>query len=71
MKIRQGRTNYHLGKNIRGLRRENGMTQESVAAQMQLLGVDISRRTYSQIECGISNIKVEELLAMSNIFRCE
>ena len=71
MKIRQERNDYNLGKNIRWLRKENGMTQESVVAQMQLLGVDISRGTYSQIECGISNIKVEELLALSKIFHCE
>lgn len=71
MKIRQGRNDYNLGKNIRGLRVENGMTQEGVVAQMQLLGVDISRGSYSQIECGISNIKVEDLLALSKIFHRE
>lgn len=71
MKIRQGRNDYNLGKNIRRLRVENGLTQEGVVAQMQLLRVDISRGTYSQIECGISNIKVEELLALCKIFHCE
>lgn len=71
MKIRQDRNSYNLGKNIRALRIQNRMTQESVVAKMQLLGVDISRGTYSQIECGISNIKVEELLALSKIFRCD
>jgi len=38
---------------------------------MQLLGVDISRGTYSQIECGIVNIRVEDLLALREIFGIE
>lgn len=71
MKIRQDRGRYNLGKNIRKLRLQNKLTQENVVAKMQLLGVDISRGTYSQIECGISNIRVEELLALCQIFHCE
>ena len=35
---------------------------------MQLLGVEISRGSYAQLECGLYNIKVSELLALSQIF---
>lgn len=38
---------------------------------MQLLGISISRGSYSQIECGLYNIKVEELLALCEIFQTE
>ncbi|MCQ2406360.1 MAG: hypothetical protein MJ067_04005 [Oscillospiraceae bacterium] len=29
------------------------LTQEQVAAKLQLMGPDMSRGTYSQIECGL------------------
>lgn len=68
MKIRQDRDKFNIGRNIRQFRLDNKLTQEGTVAKMQLLGIEISRGTYSQIECGISNIKVEELLALSEIF---
>ncbi len=68
MKIRQDKENYNIGKNIRQFRKDNHLTQEGTVAKMQLLGIEISRGTYSQIECGLSNIKVEELLALAEIF---
>ena len=46
-----------------------GLTQEQTVAKMQLSGVEISRGTYSQIECGIANIRVEDLLALQQIFQ--
>lgn len=44
------------------------MTQEQVAAKLQLRGYDVSRSIYSQIECGIHNIRVGELVALKEIF---
>lgn len=57
-----------LGQNIRALRMAAGMTQEQVAARMQLQGCDISRSIYSQIEGGSYNIRVNELAALKEIF---
>ncbi len=71
MRIRQDDKKYNLGTNIRRFRMERHLTQEQTVAQMQLLGVDISRGTYSQIECGIVNIRVEDLLALREIFGIE
>ena len=68
MKIRQNNDGYNIGINIRKFRMENKLTQEQTVAKMQLLGIEISRGTYSQIECGLSNIKVQELLALAEIF---
>lgn len=69
MKIRQKKNDpYNLGTNIRKFRIDRNMTQEATIAKMQLLGIKISRGTYSQIECGLANIKVEELLALAEIF---
>ena len=71
MKIRQNKEHYNIGANIRSYRKACGLTQDQTVAQMQLLGVEISRGTYSQIECGIANVRVEELLAMSRIFNAD
>ena len=62
------RNNRAFGARIRELRRAVHMTQEQVAARLQLRGLDISRSIYSQIECGIHNIRVEELIALKKIF---
>ena len=68
MKIRQDRSKYNIGHNIRKYRLINHLTQEQTVARLQLLGIEISRGTYSHIECGIDNIKVEELLGLAEIF---
>ena len=69
--MHQTRDRYSIGGNIRRLRIDNHLTQEQVVAKMQLLGVDTSRGIYSQIECGFKNIKVQEILALCEIFQCD
>ena len=68
MKIRQNKDKYNIGSNIRKFRMENHMTQEQTVAKMQVLGVGISRSSFAQLECGLYNIKVQELLALAEIF---
>lgn len=68
MRIRQSKDRFNIGHNIRKYRMQTGLTQEQTVARMQLMGVEISRGTYSQIECGIANIRVEDLLALRSIF---
>jgi transcriptional regulator with XRE-family HTH domain len=58
-----------LGPNIRKYRLQSHMTQEQVTAKMQLMGINISRSIYSQIEGGTYNIRVSELAAMKEIFK--
>lgn len=62
------RNNRAFGAHIRELRMAAHMTQEQVAAKLQIRGHDVSRSIYSQIECGIHNIRVEELIALKQIF---
>ena len=57
-----------LGQNIRSIRKSKKLTQEQVSTKMQLLGIDITRSIYSQIECGTYNIQVTELAALHLIF---
>lgn len=60
-----------LGDNIRKLRKQSHLTPEETVARMQLKGLDISRSSYSQIECGTYNIRVSELIALAEIFHVD
>lgn len=64
-KIKQ---DLNIGNNIRELRKKSKLTQEQVVARLQLQGIEISRSTYSQIECGTYNIRISELVALSELF---
>lgn len=67
-KIRQ---DISLGSNIRKLRKQSHLTQEQVVARLQLQGIEISRSSYSQIECGTYNIRVSELVALAGLFQTD
>jgi transcriptional regulator with XRE-family HTH domain len=56
-----------IGENIRKARNAMDMTQESLAAKLQILGYDISRGTLAKIEAGIRHISVEELNAIKGV----
>lgn len=71
MKIKQDKDKYNIGRNIRKYRMENNLTQEQTVAKMQLRGIKMSRGSYSHIECGLDNIRVEELLCLAEIFEVE
>lgn len=60
--------NKQFGLNLRKLRKENKLTQEQVVAKLQILGFNMSRSVYAQIECGTYNIRITELAALKNIF---
>ena len=60
-----------LGSNIRLLRKQSHLTQEQVVARLQLQGIEISRSSYSQIECGTYNIRVSELIALAVLFHVD
>lgn len=71
MKIKQDRDLYNIGRNIRRCRLDNDLTQMQTVAKLQLRGINMSRGTYSHIECGIDNIRIVELLALAEIFQVE
>lgn len=60
-----------IGNNLRKLRNSANLTQEQVVAQLQLRNIPTSRSAYSQIEAGTYNIKISELLALSEIFHTD
>lgn len=60
-----------LGNNLRSLRIAAGLTQEQVVAQLQLRNLPTSRSAYSQMESGIYNIRISELVALTEIFHTD
>lgn len=55
------------GANIERIRKERGMQQYELAAQMQLSGVDINVHSLSKLEGQVRLCKDYELLAIANI----
>mgnify|MGYP004521182243 FL=1 len=57
-----------IGQNIQYQRKKSGLTQDQTIAQLQLLGIEISKSTYAKIETNRMNIKISELVALCKIF---
>lgn len=67
-KLRQDRS---IGDNLRKLRAQCGLTQDTVAAKLQLLGCeDVTRSLYARYETGELNIKISHLRALKRVFSC-
>ena len=54
----------HLGENIRKLRKARKLTQEQLAAKLQVSGCDISRSALAKIEVGQRHLYPDELKAL-------
>ena len=57
-----------IGKNLKRLRKNAGLTQEQAATKLQLLGLSVSREMLSQMERDQYNIEVSILLALGEIY---
>lgn len=56
-----------IGRNIRDLRESKNMTQDTLAAKLQLQGCDITRSALAKIEVGQRHLYVDEILLIKNI----
>ena len=56
-----------LGKNIRKLRMEQNLSQEQLAAQLQVWGCDITRSALAKIEVGQRHLYPDEIRALHEI----
>lgn len=56
-----------IGRNIRQLREERGMTQDTLAARLQMLGCDITRSAVAKIEVGQRHLYPDEILLIRQI----
>lgn len=58
-----------LGRNLRRLRLERGLSQEQVSARLQVRGCDVTRSAYAKMEVGQRHIYPDELKALREIFQ--
>lgn len=56
-----------IGQNIRILRETAGLTQEMVAAQLQVRGCDITRSAVAKIEVGQRHLYPDEIILLKEI----
>ena len=56
-----------IGRNLRRLREEAGLTQEYVATKMQIAGCDITRSAIAKIEVGQRHLYPDELILLKRI----
>ena len=60
-----------VGANIKRLREKAGLTQENLAAKLQIEGCDITRSAVAKIEVGQRHIYSDELILLKKILRTE
>ena len=58
-----------IGANLKRYRQESGMSQEHVAAKLQVQGLDIHQKIISEMELGRYSIRISVLLALSELYR--
>ena len=56
-----------IGNNIRKLRERAGLTQEHVAAKLQINGCDITRSAVAKIEVGQRHLYPDEIVLLKTI----
>lgn len=65
------RPDMDIGKNLQSIRKSRQLSQAQVAEQMQIMGCEISRITYSKMERNVYNIRISELVALKIIYNVD
>lgn len=60
-----------IGRNIRRIREKAGMTQDTLAAKLQLRGCDITRSAVAKIEVGQRHLYPDEIILIKEILAAE
>ena len=64
-------TEKKIGENIRKLREKSNLTQDQLAAKLQLLGCDITRSAIAKIEVGQRHLYPDEIIFIKQILNSE
>ncbi len=65
------RIEKRVGQNIRVLRERSGMTQDILAAKLQLEGCDITRSAVAKIEVGQRHLYPDEVIFIRKILKVD
>ena len=57
-----------IGQNLKKYRMATGLSQEAVAAKLQVQGLDVHQKILSEIELGKYSIRVSVLLALAELY---
>ena len=60
-----------IGINLQRLRKNVDLSQEEVAAKLQLMGLDTSREIVSRMELGKYSIRISVLKALKKIYQAD
>ena len=60
-----------VGQNVRSLREKAKMTQEQLAAKLQLCGCDITRSAVAKIEVGQRHLYPDEIILIKKILNTD
>lgn len=60
-----------IGNNIRLLREAAGLTQEQLAAQLQVNGCDVTRSALAKIEVGQRHLYPDEIRLLKQLLKVE
>ena len=60
-----------IGYNIRNIRESKKMTQEMLAAKLQLFGCDITRSSIAKIEVGQRHLYPDEIILIKEILETD
>ena len=58
-----------IGANIRAIREKKKITQDELAAKLQILGCDITRSAIAKIEVGQRHIYPDEIILIKEILK--
>lgn len=64
-------TEQKIGRNIRSLREKVGLTQEMLAAQLQVHGCDITRSALAKIEVGQRHLYPDEIILLKQLLKTD
>lgn len=64
------RRDRNLGDNLRRLRKQAGLSQEKICAELQRRGCDIGRTTYAKYESGELNIRASVIIELRKFYQC-
>lgn len=61
----------YVGKKIRAIREEKGLTQEQLSAKLQTTGCDITRSALAKMEVGQRHIYLDELKLIKSLLNVD